>query len=224
MSPVSDVHFGYKLLKMVLWIMCTGLGLSLIAPTSLAQSEEDLIDTGSGFIAEESMVKTEESNIYPSNLNHCSLKFFTPGPSALCRSTDEASVSQEDLAYLKELFQDTRRIIQSLQYTINSETGQFSYQDAILEAITGIGEDNQEFYRNLHKVTDKFHTEMEDSNPDISEEKKKLKKDFLEMEYLLKITSHLAEQIDTASQDLDMVLTQHLEKSMLLAHRNTVKP
>nr|XP_033795421.1 uncharacterized protein LOC117358076 [Geotrypetes seraphini] len=208
---------------MLLWIMSTGLELSLIVPISWAQSGGDLVDTGSGLMAEESLVKTEESNKQSSDLKHCSLTFFTPGPSVPCRATNEAPVSQENLAYLKELFQDTHRIIQNLHHTISSEAGQFSYQDAIVETITGIGEDNQEFYRNLHKVSDELYTEMEDSNPNISEEKKKLKKDFLMMEYLLKITSHLADQLDTSSQDLDMVLTQHTEKSMLLAYGSTVK-
>ncbi|XP_029452077.1 uncharacterized protein LOC115088192 isoform X2 [Rhinatrema bivittatum] len=206
---------------MLLWILCTVLGLSLLVSISLAQSGEEIpVDTGSGFIAEEMMVRTQESKSHSSNSMDCSLTFFTPGPSACCKGKDEPPASQEELAYLKDLIQDTNRIIQSLQYTISSEAGLLSYQDIISEALTGIREDNQEFYKNLNKVIHDFHTKMEDDNPDTSEEKKKLRKDFLMMDHLLKMTSRIAEQIDTASQDVDRVLTRHIEKSTLLTYRS----
>ncbi|XP_069461744.1 uncharacterized protein [Ambystoma mexicanum] len=200
------------------------LALCCILPFCSGQSGEDeLLDTGSGSTLEEMKDSAQEFKNEVHDPDHCGLTFFTPARPESCGSARLPAASKEDLDYLNDLLKDTTRILQSLQYTTHAETGDLSYQEAIVESIKGTKEDNQEFHGTFNKVLNEFHTKMVDDLPDVGEEKKKLNKGFVMMDHMLRLNRRLAQQLDSTSQDLDVLLTQHFKKSMSLVHRSAVK-
>ncbi|XP_078503267.1 uncharacterized protein LOC144761972 [Lissotriton helveticus] len=205
------------------WVLRTMLGIGLMLSFCSGQSGEELLEVGSGSNIDEMKDSAQQFKNEAHDPDHCELTFYTRAHHEPCRGTEEPSASKQDLEYLKDLLQDSTRVLQNLQYIARVETGDLSYQQEILENIKGTKEDNREFQVTFNKVVSEFQSQMEDESEDNGEDKKKLKKDFVMMDHMLRMNRRLAEQLDTTSHDLDVLLTQHFRKSMSLLHRSPVK-
>ncbi|MEE6477121.1 hypothetical protein FKM82_011362 [Ascaphus truei] len=202
------------------FVLSTVLRLWLVISCSSGQSgDEELADLGSGFIIDTLRDQPKEPHSNPQDTNQCHLTFVTSLQQS-CREQDTPPVLKEDVAYLQSLLQDSNRILQSLKYTVNADAQELGYQEVISEHNKGIQEDNKEFYGILNKVMQELNTQIEEDSP---EEKKKLRKTFRMMDHLLQTTSRLAENLDKASHDLDVVIAKQLHKSTTLAYRNIMK-
>ncbi|XP_063771096.1 uncharacterized protein LOC134908846 [Pseudophryne corroboree] len=199
------------------------LELWLAISLSAGQSgDEALADLGSGYIKDTLQDQPKEPQHHPQDTQKCQLTFITP-PQESCAQRATAQSVKEDAQYLRNLLQDSGRVLHSLKYTVNADVQELGYQEVITEHNKGIREDNREFYGTLSKVMQELQTRMEDDGTDVPDEKKKLQKNFLMMDHLLQTTFHLADKLDKASEDLDLILEKHLERSTTLAYRNTLK-
>ncbi|KAJ1158204.1 hypothetical protein NDU88_010898 [Pleurodeles waltl] len=205
------------------WVLRIILGIGLMLSFCSGQSGDELLEIGSGSTIDEMRDSAQQFKNEAYGPDHCELTFHTQPHHEPCRGVEEPSASKQELQYLKDLLKDTARVLQNLQYTVRTEAGDLSYQEEIMETIRGTKEDNQEFHVTFNKVFSEFQSQMEDDSVDTGEEKKKLKKDFVMMDHMLRMNRRLAEQLDTTSHDLDVLLTQHFKKSMSLLHRSTVK-
>ncbi|KAM4772709.1 uncharacterized protein WCC33_004382 [Rhinophrynus dorsalis] len=201
------------------------LNLWLAVSFSSSQSgDEALADLGSGYIIDALRDQPKEPPSYSQDTNHCQFTFVTPPRDQYsCPGKETSLVLEKDVEYLKGLLQDSNRVLQSLKYTVNAEAQDLSYQEVISEYNKGIREDNKEFYGVLDKVMHELQTHIDDEGPDITDEKKKLKKSFHMMAHLLHTTSVLAEKLGKTSEDLDSLLEKTLDKSTTLAYRSTIK-
>lgn len=203
--------------------LCMALMLWLAISFSSAQSgDEALADLGSGFLPTNQQDQPKEPQHNPPPTNKCQMTFVTPRQESCVRKDNGRSI-KEDVQYLQNLLQDHNRVLQSLKYTVNVDAQDLGYQEVITQHNKGIREDNKEFYGTLNKIIVELHTRMDDDGSDIPDEKKKLKKNFLMMDQLLDTTFHLAEQLDKASQDLDLLMEKQLERMTTLVYRNNLK-
>ncbi|KAM8954513.1 uncharacterized protein RCH25_045086 [Pelodytes ibericus] len=200
------------------------LKLWLVSFGSCQSGDEALADLGSGYIIDTLRDQPKDNQIhsYPQGSNPCQVTFVTP-PREACVGKGASPVLKEEVSYLQTLLQDSNRVLHSLQYTVNADTQDLGYQQVIWEHNKGTKEDNKEFYAILNKVINELGTHMNDDTADIPDERKKLRKSFLVMDHLLRSTTHLAEKLDKASQDLDMFLEKQLDKSTTLAYRSSIK-
>ncbi|XP_053565482.1 uncharacterized protein LOC128655915 [Bombina bombina] len=200
--------------------LSTVLNLWLAISFGSGQSGDDILaDLGSGFIID--TLRDQPKEPPTKDTTQCHLTFVTPSQEP-CAGKDERSVIKEDVTYLQNLLKDTDRVLQSLKYTVNSDTQDSGYQEVISEHNKGIREDNKEFYEILNKMLQELNVNMDSDNTDIPDAKKKLRKSFHVMDHVLQTTSHLAEKLDKTSQDLDELLEKQLQRCSSLAYRNLV--
>ncbi|XP_018425804.1 PREDICTED: uncharacterized protein LOC108798537 [Nanorana parkeri] len=203
--------------------LCTALTLWLAVSFSSAQSgDEALADLGSGYLPGTLQDQPKEPQYHPPLTNKCQMTFVTPRQES-CAGRDNGPNIKEEVQYLQNLLQDHDRVLQSLKYTVNVDAQDLGYQEVIAEHNKGIQEDNKEFYGTLNKVIQELHTRMDDDGSEIPDKKKKMRKNFLMMDQLLETTFHLAEKLDKASQDLDLLMEKQLERSTTLVYRNNLK-
>ncbi|KAM4694730.1 uncharacterized protein O3C94_005215 [Discoglossus pictus] len=188
---------------------------------SSGQSGDDILaELGSGFLIDTLRDQPKESPT--PTTKQCHYTFVTPTQDTCIRKEDP-QILKEEVTYLRNILQDNDRVLQSLIYTVNADAQDLGYQEVISEHNKGIQEDNKEFYGILNKVMQELHTRLDDESPDVSDEKKKLKKSFHMMEHLLQTTSRLADKLDKTSQELDGVLQKQLERSTTLVYRHTIR-
>ncbi|KAG8445885.1 hypothetical protein GDO86_010612, partial [Hymenochirus boettgeri] len=194
----------------------------LAVSIGLCQSgDEELADLGSGFIINTLRDQPKEPTSRPYDTNPCKMTFTIPTQDQ-CSREETPPVLKEEVTYLQNLLQDTNRVLQSLQYTVNADAQDLSYQEVIVEHNKGIREDNKEFHNILNKILQEFHLHMEDEDPDGTEGRKKLKRNFLTMDNLLQTSSHIAEKLDKKAKDLDAALEKQLAKSTTLVYQSTM--
>ncbi|XP_053316719.1 uncharacterized protein LOC128484385 [Spea bombifrons] len=191
---------------------------------SCQSGDEPPADLGSGYVMDvlRDQPKEAQSDPHPQPTNQCQVTFVTPRRDA-CVGKDASPELKEEVAYLQTLLQDSNRVLQSLQYTVKADTQDAGYQEVISENNKGTNEDNKEFYVVLNKVMAELQTHMGDDPSDIPDERKKLQKSVLAMDHLIQSASRLADKLDEASQDLEVLLEKQLERSTNLAYQNTIK-
>eukprot|EP00079_Xenopus_tropicalis_P013215 XP_002941294.1 PREDICTED: uncharacterized protein LOC100496183 isoform X2 [Xenopus tropicalis] len=208
------------------WIFGAVVKLWLAVSVSLCQSGDDaLADLGSGYIIDtlhdQPKEPTSQPRIQPQETTHCQLTFTVPSQEQYGMK-ETSPVLKEEVTYLQSLIQDTNRVLQSLQYTVNADAQDIGYQEVIAEHNKGIREDNKEFYGTLSKIMQEFHTNMEDDATDVPDERKKLKRNFQMMDNLLETTSLIAEKLEKKSGDLDATLEKQMARCTSLAYQSSV--
>ncbi|OCT81463.1 uncharacterized protein LOC108717256 [Xenopus laevis] len=208
------------------WMFSAVLKLWMAVSISLCQSGDDaLADLGSGYIIDtlhdQPKEPTSQPRSHPQETNQCQLTFTVP-PQEQYVMKATSPVVKEEVTYLHNLLQDTNRVLQSLQYTVNADAQDLGYQEVIDDHNKGIREDNKEFYGTLSKIMQEFHTHMEEDVADVPDERTKLKRNFQMMENLLQTTTLIAEKLDKKAGDLDVALEKQMAKCTTLAYQTTM--
>ncbi|OCT79137.1 uncharacterized protein LOC108718307 [Xenopus laevis] len=208
------------------WMFSTVLKLWMAVSISLCQSGDDaLADLGSGYIIDtlhdQPTEPKSQPRSHPQDTTHCQLTFTVP-PQDRYVMKETPSVVKEEATHLQNLLQDTNRVLQSLQYTVNADAQDLGYQEVIAEHNKGIREDNKEFYGTLSKIMQEFHTHMEDDAADVPDERKMLKRNFQMMDNLLHTTTLIAEKLDRKAGDLDAAFEKQMARCTTLAYQTTM--
>ncbi|XP_028581085.2 uncharacterized protein LOC114594948 [Podarcis muralis] len=195
------------------------LGLSLLIP---AQSKEEE-SLGNATVRPTPEDRGDQSP----NPDFCDFTFHIPWSGSSCTQTTQATTtpaSQEELDHLKILLEDLGGNLKSLQEAAALEAGQSRYQDIVSQALPDVREANGEF----HEILGKFLQELEehihaDDHLHAEDEKKKLNEHLRGMDRMLRVTSHLADQLDQASQDLLVKMTSLSEKPAIRVEGSALK-
>ncbi|XP_054036131.1 uncharacterized protein LOC128899907 [Dryobates pubescens] len=186
---------------------CLLVGLCSLVPLASTQGgpEEDVAP----------IVRTEELG-YPltqdGDPQHCGITFHTPSP---CSARGPpTSAPHDELDHLKNLLQDTKASLKSVEMSATLEDNQTSYQDVITEALPAIHGANLEFQETLDNIHRELEAHVAEANhPQMAEKKEKLQKGVRVVDHMLRLTAQLAQSLDDISQRLHAEL-QRLQSSL----------
>ncbi|XP_042304943.1 uncharacterized protein LOC121921232 isoform X2 [Sceloporus undulatus] len=207
------------------------LGLCVFVHICLAQRQgkqtEAEEESAVGLRMEQGRQIVDEHEAQLLNRSSCMFTFHIPLPESLCTPVTQASLpaSQEDLDHLKILVADTGEVLKTLHEAAVLEVGKSRYQDLISEALPDVREANVAFHEALGKFLQDLedHTEVSHQSH-MEDEKKKLKEHLRMMDHMLRVTNHLAQELDQMSQNVLETLTKPLEKTTVLMSGSPLRP
>ncbi|XP_062979845.1 uncharacterized protein LOC134397275 isoform X2 [Elgaria multicarinata webbii] len=211
------------------WSLLLGLGVFMpLCSTQSRGKETGREGVTLGLETEQVGPTASEAEAQPPSPNSCGVTFHIPWPGRSCAAaTTPASplASQEDLDHLKISLEDTGGVLRTLQEATALEAGKSRYQDIVSEVLPDVREANVELHEILGKVLQELesHIQAED-HAHGEDEKKKLKEHLRMMDHMLQVTGHLAEQLDQASQNLLLTLTDPSEKPSALLSAAALQP
>ncbi|KAJ7341362.1 hypothetical protein JRQ81_005370 [Phrynocephalus forsythii] len=137
--------------------------------------------------------------------NNCAWTFHIPLSGRVCSPPTALThlASQEDLDHLKTFLAGNGEVLNALQEETLREAGNSRFQDIISDALPDVREANEAFYETLEKfLRDLEDHAQADHPPHAEDEKKKLKEQVRIMDHMLRVTGHLAEEVEQVSQNL----------------------
>ncbi|KAF7690245.1 uncharacterized protein si:ch211-142k18.1 [Silurus meridionalis] len=143
-----------------------------------------------------------------SKADGCSVNFHTS--QAMSR---RLQVAKEEMAYLKALQHGNQAVMENLIQFVGAEMGDQSYQDIIQENIVAIKEDHASCVGVLRKATEELENQLEGAGLAGIQ---RITEDSLTFERMLRVTTDIANQLETSSRTLHLQITEQLRKGLKL--------
>ncbi|XP_025972360.2 uncharacterized protein LOC112993184 [Dromaius novaehollandiae] len=191
---------------------CFVVALWALVPAARGARREDDAGTASALRVDRAGRYLAEPGDPREGDERCGLTFRTPSPCSP-GGPPPSPATRDELDHLKNLLQDTRASLKRVETAAKLEDGAARYQDIIAEALPAIHGANLEFRESLDNVRKELEVHVaEADHPEVAEKRQKLRKGVRVLAHVLRLTGHLAEELDAASHHLGAELGQHLQR------------